>query len=133
MSPTSSLANAYLHDYSRACEVLREMSKSIEATIKTLTEFEAELDQLKARAAEAKKELIKSAGGWADAARAETIARAQNMAEKNLAEAKAEAGKEVASIESAGQKSLQALRWTMADHADEAVQLVMKRLLGGGP
>ena len=109
------------------------MSKTIEATIKTLTEFEAELDQLKARAAEAKKELIKSAGDWAEAARAETIAKAQSMAEENLAKAKAEAGKEVASIERVGQESLRALKKTMAAHSDEAVQHVVKRLLGGKP
>jgi vacuolar-type H+-ATPase subunit H len=107
------------------------MSKTIESTIKTLTEFEAQLDGVKGRAAEARKGLVRNAGEWAEAARSETVARAQRLAEDRLAAARTEAGKEVKSIQKTGQASLEALRQTMANHKEEAVQLVVKRLIGG--
>jgi vacuolar-type H+-ATPase subunit H len=106
------------------------LSKAIEDTIKTLTEFESELHGVTMEAVESKKRLIKSAGEWAEAAGIETLDKAQKQAEQKLAEARLEAEKEVESIRGTGQASLQNLRETIARHEEEAVHLTMKRLLG---
>ena len=106
------------------------MTQAIEETIKALTEFEAELEKVKAGANDAKKAMVKNAGDWADAARDEAIAEAQKVAEQKLSAARTEAENEIESIRNASQKSLDDLTRSIANHREQAVQLAMKRLLG---
>jgi vacuolar-type H+-ATPase subunit H len=108
------------------------MTEAIEETIRALTEFEAELEKLKTGAVETKKAMIKNAGAWAETAKAVAIGQAQQVANQRLSTARTEAEEEIESIRSASQKSLKDLTESIADHKQEAVQLVVKRLLGGG-
>lgn len=109
------------------------MTQAIEETIKALKEFELHLDKVKAGVADAKKKLIKDAGDWADAAKGEAILEAQRMAERRLAAARAEGEREVETIKNASQASVQSFKETIASHKKEAVELVVRRLLGAEP
>jgi len=109
------------------------MTQAIEDTIKALKEFELELDRVKVGVADAKKKLVKDAGEWADGAKNGAILEAQKAAELKLAAARAEGQREVEVIRKASDASLAALRETIARHKGEAVELVVKRLLGAEP
>lgn len=106
------------------------MTQAIEETIKALKEFELDLDKVKAEAADAKTKLLKDAGDWADAVKREDLQGAQRVAELRLEAARAEGEREVESIKRAAQASLQSLKETLANHKTEAVELVVKKLLG---
>ena len=106
------------------------MPETIADTVKALTDFEAELDRVKASAADAKKKIVKDAGDWAEAAKAEAIAEAQRIAAQRLSEAKSVAEAEAAEIRSKGQASARRFADSIARNKKAASELVLKRLLG---
>ena len=106
------------------------MSKTIEETIKALTEFESDLDSAMAEAVEARKKLSKNAVEWAASARDAAVTKAQRIASETVEKARKEAEREAAEIRRKGQASLKKQEESMVKHKAEAVELVTKRLLG---
>ncbi len=106
------------------------MSKVIEDTLKALTEFETALDSAKAAASEAKRQMVKKAGEWADGARATAVAEAQRMASETVSRAKSEAEAEAESIRAKGKSALKSFEGGLSKHESEAAKLVAEKLLG---
>ena len=106
------------------------MGSAIEATVKALVEFEAELDRAKADAAEAKRKTSKEAFDWAEAARSSAISKAQEMASRNVARAKEQAESEADAIRKKGESDLRAFEGSIGKRKDKAAELVAERLLG---
>lgn len=109
------------------------MSSAIEQTVKALVEFEAQLDNAKAESAEAKKRATKEAVEWADAAKASAISKAQEIASRNIAEAKEQAESEAEGIRKKGDADLRAFEDSIAKNRGKAAELVVARLLGESP
>ncbi len=107
------------------------MSSAIEATVKALVEFEAELDRAKAEVSDAKKKAIKDALDWAESARASAISKAQEVASERVARAREEAEAEAREIREKGAKSLRAFESSISKRRTEAADLAASRLLGG--
>jgi len=108
------------------------MPQTIENTVKALTDFEAELDSVKGEVLEAKKKMVKDAGDWAEAARNLAIGAAQKLADQRLSEARSEAEAEAAEIRKNGQEATRKFEESISNHKKEAVELVLRRLLGEG-
>jgi vacuolar-type H+-ATPase subunit H len=106
------------------------MSNAIESTLKALTDFEAQLNAARDGAADAKRQMTKSAAEWAESARAEAVAEAQKAAAETVAKARREAEKEAKAISEKGKASLKHLEATLASNRSEAASLVRERLLG---
>ncbi len=108
-----------------------QMTQTIEEAVKALAEFEAELERIKSEASEAKKRLLKTATDEAERAKLAAVAKAQRIADERLKVAKREAEKEAESIARKGEASLNELKATISRRKAEAVELAMRRLLGG--
>jgi vacuolar-type H+-ATPase subunit H len=108
------------------------MPQTMADTVKALTEFETDLDGVKADAMDAKKKIVKEAGDWAEAAKTRAIAEAQELASERLSEARAEAQAEAEEIRKQGESSTRKFADLIAKHKAEATELVLKRLLGEG-
>ena len=108
------------------------MSSAIEATVKALVEFEAELDRAKAEATDAKKKAAKDALDWAEGARSSAISKAQQIASEGVARAREEAEAEATKIREKGEASLRAFEDSISKRREEAAKLAASRLLGGG-
>lgn len=108
------------------------MPQTIADTVKALTEFEADLDRVKAEMTEAKKKMIKDAGEWAEAARVSALAEAQKTFSDRLAQARAEAEAEAEEIKKKGQVDTKRFAESISKHKTEATELVLRRLLGEG-
>jgi vacuolar-type H+-ATPase subunit H len=108
------------------------MSTAIEETLKALTEFESQLDSARADASEAKRQMIKLAAEWADAARGAAVAGAQKVAADAISKAKKEAEKEADSIAKKGQVEVKKFKLSLSGHRSKASELVEKMLLGEG-
>jgi vacuolar-type H+-ATPase subunit H len=106
------------------------MPQTIADTVKALTEFEAELDKVKAASMEAKKKLLKDAGEWADAARSNATEEAQRIASQRISEARKEAEEEAAEIRKKGQIATKKFAESIAKNKKAASELVVQRLLG---
>lgn len=106
------------------------MPQTIADTVKALAEFEAELDRVKGEAAEAKKNLVKDAGDWAEAARNSAIAEAQALASQRLSEARTEAEAEAAEIRKRGEAATKKFAESISKNKKAASELVLRRLLG---
>ncbi len=106
------------------------MSKTIEDTLKALVEFESELDVARADASEARIQMVKKAGEWAERAKADAIAKAQQVAAETLARARDEAEKEAESIRKKGEAALKGFQGSISKHQSDAAQMVAKILLG---
>ncbi len=106
------------------------MSKAIEETLKALTEFESQLTSAKTDASEAKRLMVKKAGEWAEAAKAEAIAEAQRIAAETVSKARTEAEAEAASIRDRGESALKGSEDLWSKHEEEAAELVTQVLLG---
>lgn len=107
------------------------MSSVIEQTIKSLVEFEAELERAKSDASDRKKRTLKDASDWAATAKSSAIARAQKIASDRLAQARSEAEEEAAVIAKKGEESLRAFEASISKHKQKAADHVVSRLLGG--
>jgi vacuolar-type H+-ATPase subunit H len=106
------------------------MPQTIAETVKALTEFEAELDKVKADAVEAKKKLVKNAAEWADSAKTKAIGEAQALASRRLSEARTQAEAEAEGIRKKGQAETKKFAESISKHKKEASELVLRRLLG---
>jgi vacuolar-type H+-ATPase subunit H len=106
------------------------MSTAIEATVKALVEFEAELDRARAEASDARRKATKDAGDWTEAARASAVAKAQEMAAERVAKAKEDAEAEAERIRKKGEADLKAFESSISKHRSKAADLVASRLLG---
>ena len=107
------------------------MSSAIEATVKALVEFEAELDRAKSDLSDAKKRAMKDALGWAEAARASAVSKAQEIASGKVSRAKAEAEAQAREIRKKGEKSLEEFEASLSKYRAQAAHLAASRLLGG--
>lgn len=107
------------------------MTLTVEEAVKTLAEFEAELERIKAEALEAKRLLVKTAMGEAERAKGEAIAKAQELASERVRTGKEEAGRTAGEISRRGEESLNRLKAAASRRKEEAVDLVVRRLLGG--
>ena len=107
------------------------MSSAIEATVKALVEFEAELDRAKADLSDAKKRAMKGALDWAEAARASAVSKAQELASAKVAKAREEAEAEAREIREKGEITLKEFEASISKHRAKAVHLAASRLLGG--
>jgi vacuolar-type H+-ATPase subunit H len=108
------------------------MSTAIEETLKALTEFESRLDGAKAEASEARRQMLKMAAEWAEAARGAAVAEAQKIASEAVAKAKKEAEKEAESIAKKGQVAVKHFEASLSKQKSKAAELVTKTLLGEG-
>jgi len=106
------------------------MSTAIEETLKALTEFEAQLDSAKAEASEAKRQMLRMAAEWAEAAKGAAVAEAQKIVSEALAKAKKEAEKEAESIAKKGDVAVERFKKALATQRPKAVELVEETLLG---
>jgi vacuolar-type H+-ATPase subunit H len=106
------------------------LTTAIEDTIKALMDYESELDKVKADAAEARKKVLRDATEWAETAKTNAIAKAQEMAASRVSEARSEAEKEAESIRKKGQSSLKAFEASLSKHEARASKLVAAKLLG---
>ncbi len=105
-------------------------TSAIEATVKALVEFEAELEIAKGGANEAKRRVLKDAADWADSARASAISKAQGIASDQVAKARAEAEAEAEKIKKRGESELKAFESSISKHRSRAAEMVASRLLG---
>jgi len=106
------------------------MPQTIADTVKALTEFEANLDKVKADALEAKKKLIKDAADWAESSRTGAMAEAQALASRRISEARTEAEAEAESIRKKGKAETKKFAESISKHKKDASELVLRRLLG---
>ena len=107
------------------------MTQVIEEAVKALTEFEAELDRIKTDASEAKKRLVKTAADEAEKAKSDALAKAQQMADERVRVAKQEAERTAEEIAKRGEGLLKRLKALTLKRKEEAVELAVRRLLGG--
>jgi vacuolar-type H+-ATPase subunit H len=106
------------------------MRGQIEETLKALTEFEQELDRAKVDASEAKRRMIKNASDWSESAKQSALNAARNIAEKQVSRARTEAEAQAARIREDGLISLKTFEGSLARNKGDAVELVMRTLLG---
>jgi vacuolar-type H+-ATPase subunit H len=106
------------------------MSNAIEEALRALTEFESELDSAKAIASEGKQQMVKRAGEWAEAAKAEAIAEARRIASETVSRARSEAEKEAASMRKKGELALEGFEQSLSKRMAEAAELAARALLG---
>jgi vacuolar-type H+-ATPase subunit H len=114
----------------RGDEKAIQLGSLVEATVKTLVEFESELDRTKAEALEARTRMIKDAEGLALSARSGAISKAQQLASERIARARAEADAEAESITKKGESSLKSFEASISRRKAKATEDVMSRLLG---
>jgi len=107
------------------------MTQALEEAVKALAEFEAELDRIKTDASEARKRLVKTAADEAEKAKGDAVAKAQELADGRVKVAKQEAEGEAAEIAKRGEESLNRLKAATLKRKEEAVELTVRRLLGG--
>src|SRR3989441_9925412 len=107
------------------------MTQVIEEAVKALAEFEADLDRIKSDASEAKKRLVKSATDEAEKAKIDALAKAQELANERVRVAKEEAERQATEITKKGEESLNRLKAATLKRKEEAVDLAVRRLLGG--
>jgi vacuolar-type H+-ATPase subunit H len=107
------------------------MTSAIEETVKALTEFESELDRVKAEASETKRRMLKDVSDWAASAKANAVAKAQELAADRVAKARAEAEGDADSIKKKGEASLKTLEASISKHKSKAADMVVARLMGG--
>jgi len=106
------------------------MPQTIADTVKALTEFEAELDKVKAAAMDATRKLIKDSADWAEAAKQSALAEAHRIASQRLSEARTEAEAEAEEIRRKGQEATKKFAESISKHERAAFELVLRRLLG---
>jgi vacuolar-type H+-ATPase subunit H len=108
------------------------MPQTIADTVKALTDFEAELERIKAGALDARKSIVKDASDWAEAAKGSALAEAQKLASDRLSEARTRAEADAEEIRKKGQAATKRFAESIAKHKSEASELVLQRLLGEG-
>lgn len=106
------------------------MSQAIEATVKALTEFEADLEAARNEAEDAAKRLAKGTSEWTDAAKKASLEKAQSRADKIVAKAKKGAEEQAESIKKAGRSDLSKFEQSLSKKKGRAVELATARLLG---
>lgn len=106
------------------------MSNQIEETLKALTEFEQELDRVKADASEAKRQLTKKSSELSESAKQKAIEQAKKIASEEVARARAEAEVQAAKIRSDGQVALKSFEGSLSGNMEDAVEIVIRSLLG---
>ena len=108
------------------------MPQTIADTVKALTEFEAELDRVKAEAMEAKRKLVLDSADWAETAKNSSLAEAHETATQRLAQARTEAEAEADEIRKKGQAETKKFAESISKQKKAASELVIRRLLGEG-
>ena len=106
------------------------MTQAIEEALKALSEFESELDRIKNETVEAKQKLLKLAVEKAESSKSQAIATAQRAAEAELSAARETANKEADNIRRKGQASTERFKSTISKRSEDAVEAVLKTLLG---
>ncbi|MGD0145801.1 MAG: hypothetical protein ABSB53_02990 [Nitrososphaerales archaeon] len=106
------------------------MGSQIEVTVKALTEFESELDRIKAEVLEVKKKMVKDAVSLAESAKSTAVLKAQQQVSERLAKARAEGEGEAESIRKKGESSLKSFEATISRRKAKAIEMVVGRLLG---
>lgn len=106
------------------------MPSVIEQTVKALVEFESALAAAKAEASEEKRRVMKDALDWAEASRSSAIAKANYIAVRRVAEAKAEAEAQAKSIRERGESELRAFEASISRHREGAAEFAASRLSG---
>ncbi len=109
------------------------MASTIEETVKALTEFESELDRVKAESAEARKKIVKDASDWSESSKSGAVSKAQELASSRLAKAREEAEGEAAEIRKKGESSLKSFESSLSKNKSKAAEVVVARLLGESP
>src|SRR2546427_6190074 len=107
------------------------MTQVIEEAVKALAEFEAELERIKTDASEAKKRLVKTAADEAEKAKGDAVAKAQELVDERVKVAKQEAERGGEEVAKKGEESLNRLKTATLKRKEEAVELAVRRLLGG--
>jgi vacuolar-type H+-ATPase subunit H len=108
------------------------LPQTITDTVKALTDFEAELDRIRAGMLDAKKRMIKDAGDWAEVSKSSALAEAQKLASERLSEARTKADAEAEEIRKKGQSATKKFAESISKHKKEASELVLRILLGEG-
>ena len=106
------------------------MSKAIEETLRALTEFESQLASAKTSALEAKRQIVKAAGEWAELAKAEAVAEAERIASETSLRAREEAEAKARLISDGGESARKDFEKSLSKRMPEAVELVARMLLG---
>jgi vacuolar-type H+-ATPase subunit H len=103
---------------------------SIGETLKALAEFESQLASAKTNALEAKRQMVKAAGEWAELAKAEAVAEAERIASQTVLGAREEAEAKARLISDEGESAQKGFRESLSKRMPEAVELVARMLLG---
>ncbi len=106
------------------------MTSAVEEAIKVLEGFESELEKIKREAVEAKKSLLRKVSEEGENAKREALAKAQAVAEERIRRVTDEAEKEASSINARGDQSVKTLKERISKKNKDAVELVVKELLG---
>jgi vacuolar-type H+-ATPase subunit H len=106
------------------------MTSAIEQTVKALTEFEAELDVAKAGAGESRKRMVRDAVELSDSAAKVALDKARSIASETVERARKEAESEADSIRKKGRSTLDKYGEVISKNKREAVEHVVRRLLG---
>lgn len=108
------------------------MSRTIEDTVKALTEFEADLEAARKDAEDAAKRLAKGTSEWTDAAKKASLEKAQSRADQIVAKAKRSAEERAETIKKTGRSNLSKFEQSLSKKKGKAVELATARLLGEG-
>ncbi len=106
------------------------MTSAVEDAIKVLEGFESELERIKEEAIEAKKSLLRKVSEEGENAKKEALDSVQSISGERIAKARAEADREASLIMAKGEQSVRKLREQISRKSAEAVELVVKELLG---
>jgi len=106
------------------------MSSPVEEAVKVLAEFEADLERIKAESVDAKKRLSKLVADEGDKAMKLALAKAHDVAAKQVQKAREDAEQEASSIADRGNEELSRLKERISKRSEEALRLVSEHLLG---
>jgi vacuolar-type H+-ATPase subunit H len=106
------------------------MTQAIEEALKALGDFESDLDRIKSETLEAKQRLLKLAFEASETSKNQAIAAARRVAEADLTAAREAADKQADAIRKKGQTSTERFRSSILAHKDDAVDAVLRTLLG---
>lgn len=108
----------------------KQTSSETESVMMTLYELERELDKVKARVEDMKKELISFTQNEARRAKSEALDEVKKQVEEEAAKVKAKAEKEVEEILADSEEKMKELKAKVKKVYDEAIDLVLKTILG---
>jgi len=113
-------------------DLSEQISFEIESVMMALYELERELDKVKARVEDMKKELLSFAQEEAKRAKNEALDEVKKQIEDELAKAKAKAEKEVEDVLEKSEEKMKELKAKVEKVYDQTIDIVLRTILGEG-